>query len=180
MPLPRIPKSGASGETARLMLSQFNITTPPGMVIKQSPTGTEWRDDRHKPFPAKITGDGSGSGGGPSGSGWADFDHHYDWIEVVPRTINSEVTFEEKENGRFGTSMKRPLVEANGVTDVPVDAIVMAYPGPTLGMEPEWYYFWWSGSIGSGSGNSIPAYCDGVLSGYITIDGDSVSFESVD
>lgn len=33
---------------------------------------------------------------------------------------------------------------------------------------------------GEGSNGAVPAYCDGVLTGYITIDGDSVSFTGVD
>lgn len=153
MPLPRIQKRGATGETARLLTSQFNVTTPDGMVLNQSPTGQQWQDQNPKPFPARITGNGTGSGGGPSGSGWYDFDHHYDWEEVVPVTIESEAKFVTKENGRTGTSETRPAVEANGVTDVPDDAIVWLLPGNMLGQEPEWYWFLWTGEVGTGSGN---------------------------
>lgn len=177
MPLPRIPRRGAIGETARLIQSQFNVTTPPGIVIKQSPTGTEWRDDRLKPFLARITGDGTGSGtgagaGGPSGSGWTDFNHHYDWEEVFPISINSEALFETKEDGRSGTSSQRPAVEANFVTDVPIDAIVMLYPGPG---EPDWYYFWWTGELGSGSGGGMTVTCSDGTSYPVTISGDSIT-----
>lgn len=179
MPLPRIPKRGATGETARLITSQFNVTTPPGMTLDQSPTGQRWRDDRHKPFPARITGDGTGSGngGGPSGSGWASFDHHYDWEEVVPISVNNEAVWQTKENGRTGTSNVRPAVEANGVTDVPIDSIVYLYAGPTEGMEPIWYYFWWSGELDSGSGNDAEyvTTCPDGTSYKIRIDGNTVT-----
>ena len=154
MPLPRIQKRNATGETARLITGQFNVTTPPGIVLKQSPTGMEWRDDRPRPFPARISGDGTGSGSGAwtSGSGWVDFDHYYDWVEVVPFNAGTELRFEDKENGRFGTSEVRPAVEANRVSDVPVDTIVYLYPGTSKGLEPDWYYFFaGDGTSGSGS-----------------------------
>lgn len=160
MPLPRIQKRGATGETARLITSQFNVTTPNGLVLNQSPTGQQWIDQNAYPFPARITGNGTGSGGGPSGSGWYDFDHHYDWEEVVPVTIDQEAKFETKETGRNGTSEVRPAVEANGVIDVPVDAIVWLYPGNIEGQEPQWYFFFWSGEIGSGSGGGEPFTVD--------------------
>ena len=157
MALPRIPKRGGLGETARLVTSQFNIVPPNGMVLNQSPTGQQWQDHNAYPFPARITGNGTGSGPlGGWGSGhteWVDFDHHYDWVEVIPVTINDELKFVTKENGRNGTSEYRPAVEANQVLDVPQEAIVYLYPGTIEGQEPTWYYFFYTGEIGTGSGN---------------------------
>ncbi len=156
MPLPRIPKRGAAGETARLMQGQFNVTTPPGIVLNQSTSGQSWIDQNAYPFPAKLIGNGTGSGPrGGWGSGhstWQDFTHHYDWAEVIPVNINDELKFVIKENGRTGTSETRPAVEANGATDVAEEMIVYLYPGTVLGQEPEWYYFFAGEGIGSGSG----------------------------
>lgn len=176
MPLPRIPKHGATGETARLITSQFNVTTPPGIVVNQSPTGQNWRDDRPKPFPARISGDGAGSGSGAwtSGSGWTDFDHYYDWVEVVPLNTGTELKFTDKENGRRGTSEVRPAVEANGVPDVPVNSIIYLYAGTIKGMEPDFYYFWWSGESGNGSGIPITITCSDGSHHTATISGDSI------
>lgn len=160
MPLPRIQKQGATGETARLITGQFNVTTPPGVVLKQSPTGQEWRDDRPKPFPARISGNGQGSGSGAwtSGSGWVDFDHYYDWVEVVPINTGTELKFVDKENGRFGTSEVRPAVEANGIPDVEVGTYVYLYPGTIKGLEPDFYYFYVGDSFGSGSSTGHQTY----------------------
>lgn len=146
-------------------------------MVKQSPTGTEWRDDRPRPFPARISGDGQGSGSGAwiSGSGWVDFDHYYDWVEVVPINTGTELKFVDKENGRRGTSEIRPAVEANGASDVAVGTYVYLYAGTIKGNEPDFYYFFAGEAVASGSGNHIPVYCNGVLSGHITIDGNSVS-----
>jgi hypothetical protein len=179
MPLPRIQKRGATGETARLITSQFNVTTPDGLVLNQSPTGQQWLDQISHPFPARITGDGSGSGsGGGWGSGhtgWHDFDHHYDWVEVVPVTIANELKFVTKENGRSGTSNVRPAVEANGVPDVPTDAIVWLYPGTIEGQEPTWYFFWWTGEIsGSGSGGGMTVTCSDGTRYNVSINGNSI------
>jgi hypothetical protein len=178
MPLPRIPKRGATGEVARLITSQFNVTTPDGLVLNQSPTGQQWLDQVSKPFPARITGDGSGSGNsggwGSGYTGWADFDHHYDWEEVIPVTIANELKFVTKENGRNGTSSVRPAVEANGVPDVPIDAIVWLYPGTIEGQEPTWYFFWWAGDLGSGSGGSSTVTCSDGTVYPVTINGTSI------
>ena len=186
MPLPRIPRRGASGETARLLMGQFNVTTPPGMVVNQSPTGTNWRDDRLRPFPAKITGNGTGSGPlggwGSNHTEWEDFNHHYDWVEVVPVLVDGETTFVEKEDGRSGTSEWRPAVEANLAIDVPEESIVYLHPGSASGMEPDWYYFFWSGEAGSGSGNAYEyaTICQDGTRFKVTIDDTTVTVEEVD
>lgn len=166
MPLPRIQKRGGLGEVARLVTSQYNQTMPDGVVSQQSPTGTKVEDHNAYPFPARIIGNGTGSGPrGGWGSGnteWEDFTHHYDWEEVIPVNIDDELQFVTKENGRNGTSEYRPAVEANAVTDVPEESIVYLYPGTVEGQEPQWYYFFFTGEVGSGSGGT-PTYtivCD--------------------
>lgn len=163
------------GDLQMQIQSLYNQDSPDGFVAEIGPFGTRVIDQRKYGFWAQITGDGSGSGGGSGGVSDSVL-NHYDWMEMMPVFVDGVYQLIEKPFGRKGTSEYFPAVEVNELADVPVGANVWLEPGVGV---PDHYLFTFGGSIGSGSGNSIPAYCDGELSGYITIDGDSVSFESI-
>jgi len=166
---------------AEYLGSLFALDAPAGYTFDQSATGTSLVDQRPQRRLA-IVQDVYGSGSGASGS-------RPDGLGESPLSVTADmqsayyVKFAQwviEDNTYIAREMpEQPnvlAIEANGVENVPDGAIVEVLPGPG---QPDFYYFWWTGELGSGSGNSIPAYCDGELSGYITIDGDSVSFESI-
>lgn len=123
-------------------------------------TGHQLIDQTMKPVLAIIdAGGGSGLGGAAaSGSGNAgiplpadDQMNAYSGVEGVWSVEDDNFVVIEKQDGMRFTLQGCPLVEANQVADVPQGAVVRAYPASALGYR--FYYFFYTGEIGTGSGN---------------------------
>lgn len=131
--------------------SLFALDAPDGLTFNQGANGTALVDQRNKRRLA-IVQSGFGSGSGGTGSG----------IDRTGREVAADML--NAYNVKFAqwilendTYVARELpaqpeviaIEANSVQDVPDGAIIEVLPG--FG-QPDFYYFFWSGEIGSGSG----------------------------
>ena len=166
-------------ELGRSQYAWNNATTPFWQSFQVTADGVQLVDQKPKEILAIIrVGGGSGQGGsGNKALPANDQENAYEWEEGYWTVENDDFVVRELVGGRSGTFHSLPAIERNNVNDVPDGYVTWIKPAWADG---NWFYeFDYNGEMGSGSGNSIPAYCDGELSGYITIDGDSVSFESI-
>jgi hypothetical protein len=123
---------------------------------------------------------GSGSGGAAgTGSGNAgtpipanDQFNAYEGNEAAWTVVNDDFVVVEKQNGMRFTLTGIPLIEANQVEDVPSGAVVWAFPCSALGYR--FYFFFWAGDLGSGSGGSSTVTCSDGTVYPVTINGTSI------
>lgn len=137
-------------------------------------TGQRLIDQTPRRLIAIITGEGgSGSGGSGSGTPISANDQYnaYSAVEGVWTVTNDDFEVVPKRNGVTFSLDSLPLIEANGVEDVPVGAVVEAIPAVALGYA--FYWFLWTGEIsGSGSGGGVTVQCsDGSRTTYQKVNG---------
>lgn len=160
--------------------SLFALDAPDGFTFDQGATGTSLIDQRPKRRLA-IVQSTYGSGSGASGSGLS-----RTGLQVAADMLNAyyvKFAMWVNENDTFVVTEipEQPnvlAIEANGVTDVPDGAIVEVLPG--IG-QPDFYYFWWTGELDSGSGNDAEytTTCPDGTSYKIRIDGNTVTVTEV-
>lgn len=153
----------------------FALDAPPGFAFDQGATGTSFVDQTPKRRLAIIQ-DTYGSGSGASGSGVnrtgrqvaADMLNAYD--VKFAQWVNENDTFVVRELPQQPSVL---AIEANGVEDIPAGTIVEVLPGYG---QPDFYYFFWTGESGSGSGNEMTINCgDGSDPITVTISGNSIT-----
>ena len=129
-----------------------SMDAPDGHTFEQSTSGAmlvDQRPKRHLAIIQNVYGSGSGqSGSGIVSSGRAvaaDMLNAYD--AIFAQWVIEDDTYVAV------VQPDQPVVlaiEANGVIDVPDGAVVELLPGPG---QPDFYYLFWTGEIGTGSGN---------------------------
>lgn len=156
--------------------SLASMDAPNGLTFEQSPGGTMLSDQRPKRHLAIIQ-DAYGSGSGQSGSGISSTGR-----QVAADMLNAyDAIFAQWviENDTY-TAVVQPdqpsvlAIEANGVTDVPVGAVIELLPGPG---QPDFYYFWWTGEVVSGSNNTLTINCSDGSTYTATISGTTITVE---
>ena len=128
------------------------VTADPPLEVIRAQDGIHLRDNSLRPMHVRITGGGSGAN---SGSGAGQNGNCYSGIQLVS---DNDGSVGDLELGLEFDSTTFPLVELSGATDVPVDAIALAWPSPS-GRNYE--FIWDSGSSAdeSGSGSGDPTGC---------------------
>jgi len=140
-----------------------------GLVGRPTPFGTYINPANPPPILAIIGGDEGGSG--HSGSSISrDQTSAYSWVEAQWVVDGNDYRVEAVTNGLKGDPITLPAMEANSIAGVPSGYVAYLYPFGA----PDFYYFWYDGESGNGSGIPITITCSDGSHHTATISGDSI------